>query len=324
MVPIAGDDAADDRSSRDAWHDPVLARECMELLEPEKRLLWFDGTLGDGGHAILALGRNDRLVVEATDADPTMVERARRRFDRLGLGDRIDISCRWYDDVLCATGPEPDVIFLDLGISRFHFAEAGRGFSFRDQTELDMRLSPDSTSSAADLVNDASADDLADMFFHLGGERDSRRYARAVVAARSDEPITTAAQLAEVIRRATPVKRRHGRVHPATRVFQALRISVNRELDRLQAALACIRNSIAPGGKVGIISFHSLEDRLVKQAFRAWAYPERYPTDDATAQPADDRRFALVTRKPVAPDEGETARNPLSRSAKLRVVERVA
>jgi len=288
-------------------HQPVLLEEVVRLLAPDgDEGLLVDATLGEGGHSACFLQRFPRLNVIGVDADPAMIERARTRLSQ--FGDRVTYVNAWFDEYLADAGVGGgDRVLLDLGVSMYHFSGSGRGFSFRSDEPLDMRLRPGHGRSAADLVNRLPADDLADLLYRLGEERLSRRIAGRIAAERRRTPFQTTKQLADAVWRAVPESYRHGRIHPATRTFQALRIAVNEELDRISRAIPAILAHIRPGGRCAIISFHSLEDRIVKLAFRSAAGGEG---------------FSLLTRKPVVPSEGELARNPSARSAKLRAIER--
>jgi 16S rRNA (cytosine1402-N4)-methyltransferase len=197
-----------------------------------------------------------------------------------------------------------DGILLDLGLSSDQLADASRGFSFTSDGPLDLRFNPMAGEPASRLVNRLSAEHLADLFFHYGEERFSRRIAKAIVESRHHQPIQTSRQLAEIVSRAVPAVAHGQRIDPATRTFQALRIAVNDELKSLEIALKRLPDCLKPGGRLAIISFHSLEDRRVKEAFR------------------DDPRLDAITRKPITPHEAEIARNPRSRSAKLRIAKR--
>jgi 16S rRNA (cytosine1402-N4)-methyltransferase len=287
-------------------HRSVLVEEVLHYLEPTKaESVLVDATLGEGGHSAGFLRRFPSLRVIGVDVDATMVARAAERLS--GYGERIEFVNAWFDDFFESTTINPDRILMDLGVSMFHFSLAGRGFSFRADEPLDMRLKADAPRSAADLVNELDEQALADVIFRYGEERLSRRIASRIVEAREDNPIETTKDLADVIWRSVPPSYRHGRIHPATRTFQALRIAVNGELDRLERVVPLALERLAVGGRLGIISFHSLEDRIVKHRFR----------DAAASGPYD-----VLTKKPVSPDEVETKANPAARSAKLRVIER--
>ena len=284
-------------------HLPVLAVETLRLLDPKAGEVWVDCTLGGGGHAALIaekLGASGKLI--GLDQDPVMLALAGRRLAGLPAT-LVHANFDQLSSVLANLGvPAVDGLLADLGFSSDQLAEAGRGLSFRTDGPLDMRLDPTAGQTAADLVNRMSEEGLADVFFEFGEERHSRRVARKVVERRVTKPFTTTADLANVVRGCVP---RSGGIDPATRVFQALRIAVNDELGSLDRLLAMLPSVVKPGGRVGIISFHSLEDRRVKQAFRTPGVWEP------------------LTRKPAEAGLEEQARNPRARSAKLRVALRL-
>jgi 16S rRNA (cytosine1402-N4)-methyltransferase len=283
---------------------PVLADEVVRLLDPQPGQTWVDCTVGGGGHSRLIaqrLGDSGRLI--GLDQDPTMLELARP-----GLAGRpvtlVHANFDQLADVLRNLGVETvDGVLADLGFSSDQLERADRGFSFKGDGPLDMRLDPTAGETAADLVNTLSEAALADVFFEYGEERHSRRVARRVVERRQQKPFETTGELAEVVRRSVP---RSGGIDPATRVFQALRVAVNDELGALDRLLSALPRVVRPGGRAGVISFHSLEDRRVKRAFR-----------DAVV-------WRPVTKKPVEAADEEVARNPRARSAKLRVAVRVS
>jgi 16S rRNA (cytosine1402-N4)-methyltransferase len=285
-------------------HRPVLLDEVVHWLAPRAGALLVDGTVGAGGHAAALARRVEpggRVI--GLDRDPEMLALAAEATRGLPV-ELVHAPYSEIGDVLAGRGlAAADGILLDLGLSSDQLAWVQRGFSFAREGPLDMRFDPEQSTTAADLVNRRSADELADLFHEYGEERFSRRIARRIVESRrADGPFTTTARLAEVVRRAIPGRR--GPIDPATRVFQALRIAVNDELAHLDAALAGVAGWLNPGGRVAIISFHSLEDRRVKWAFR------------------DDPGLNVLTRKPVTATDQEIAENPRARSAKLRVAER--
>jgi 16S rRNA (cytosine1402-N4)-methyltransferase len=286
-------------TDRGPVHASVLPAETIELLDPKPGEAWVDCTVGGGGHARLIaghIGPAGRVV--GLDQDPTMLDLARSRLEGLPV-ELVRANFDQLAEVLAARGiAQVDGLLADLGFSSDQLAEAGRGLSFRGDGPLDMRLDPTAGATAADLVNTLSEAALADVFFEYGEERHSRRVARRVVERRAEKPFTTTGELADVVRRCVP---RSGGIDPATRVFQALRIAVNDELGALDRLLALLPKVVRTGGRVGIISFHSLEDRRVKHAFR----------DAAVWKP--------VNKKPVEAGDAEVARNPRARSAKLRV-----
>ena len=232
----------------------------------------------------------------------------------------------WFNDYYAnypADQRKPDIILFDLGISVFHYERSGRGFSFRKDEPLDMRLNPMAGESAADLVNTLSAQKLADLIYLYGEERYSRRIAAAIVDARKNSRIESAADLADIVYRAVPSAYRHGAIHPATRTFQALRIAVNKELNRLPEVLPEAFKVLACGGKLGVITFHSLEDRIVKNYFRNLGKSCICPVEQPICVCGGKPCAELLTRKPLGPTEAEVAENSPSRSAKLRVIRKL-
>lgn len=297
------------RTPEPGEHASVLLDEVLAWLRPRDGGRYVDGTLGNGGHAAAILdacGPTGRLL--GTDADPAAVAVAAARLAR--FGDRVTIvngSFRDLGSIVAAAGFGPvDGILLDLGLSSRQLDVGGRGFSFRRDEPLDMRFDPTRGSPAADLVNEADEAEIADILFQFGEEYRSRRVARAIAARRARAPIMTTSDLVAVVESALGPKR--GRTHPATKTFQALRIAVNDELGALEQALPAAAALLAPGGRLAVIAFHSLEDRRVKQFLRAGGSP---------AAPLIE-----LTRKPVVPSPAEAEHNPRARSAKLRVAER--
>jgi 16S rRNA (cytosine1402-N4)-methyltransferase len=281
----------------------------------------FDGTLGAGGHshALLAAGVESLIGV---DVDTEAIALATARLAEYGPRARIQHASylelpRILEDAGWSDGA--DAIVLDLGASSMQFDQPERGFAFRFDGPLDMRFDQSlGTLTAGDIVNDWGVDDLAELLYRYGEERHGRRVARAIVAAR---PITGTAALASVVQRALP-RAGTGAIHPATRTFQALRIAVNDELNTLEMALQLAMDALRPGGRLGVLTFHSLEDRLVKRAFRDASLAFEAPPGMASLA-SRQARVSLVNRRPLGPSDDEIARNPRSRSAKLRVVERL-
>jgi 16S rRNA (cytosine1402-N4)-methyltransferase len=309
----------------DAPHIPVLLDAVLHLLRaadlPDGRFV--DGTLGAGGHACAILSAAPQVRLLGLDRDPAALALARERL--APFGDRVTIRHASYeqmDELVPAwLGDDSgaDGMLLDLGLSSMQVDDPARGFAFSQDGPLDMRFDPSSGAiTAADIVNTWDADELADLLFRYGEERHSRAIARAIVAAR---PLLTTRQLAEVIAHAQRGPRQH--IHPATRTFQALRIEVNDELGALARVLPVAVGLLRPGGRLAVISFHSLEDRIVKQAFRHEATNCLCPPHQPVCTCGHRARVERVTRKPVEADAAEIARNPRSRSAKLRAVERL-
>src|SRR5215212_6164158 len=292
-------------------HLPVLLDAVLDWLRPASGGRYVDATVGNGGHAAAILecsGPNGRLL--GLDADPEAVEVARARLAPFGeRATIVNASFRAMAAVVEAEGFGPvDGVLMDLGISSRQLDTGGRGFSFRREEPLDMRFDPAAGESAAELLARADEEEIADILYQYGEEYRSRRIARAIVRQRGRAPIATTTDLVAVVESALGPRR--GRIHPATKSFQALRIAVNDELGALEETLPAAAGLLGPGGRVAVISFHSLEDRRVKQFFRAGGGP---------AAP-----LAELTRKPVAPAPEESERNPRARSAKLRVAERIA
>lgn len=292
-------------------HEPVLRAETVELLEPAGRGLLVDCTVGTGGHAAALLEAGaDRVV--GLDRDAEVLPLARRRL--AAWKDRVDLvhaDYRGLDDVLDRLGVDRvDGALADLGCSSVQLEAEGRGFSFRRDDPLDMRMDRTSGPTLADLLAEATPEGLADVIFEYGEERRSRPIARAIVAAAAGAGIGTTAELAAVVRRAARYRGR-SRIDPATRTFQALRIWVNRELDGLDAFLRAAVGRLKAGARLAVISFHSLEDRIVKRTLRE-------------LERGGELALRILTRKPLRPAEEELARNPRARSARLRAAWRVA
>jgi 16S rRNA (cytosine1402-N4)-methyltransferase len=306
-------------------HIPVLLDAVLENLLPPDRIVEraVDGTLGAGGHTAALLDHGVHTVL-GLDCDPMALEIARANL--APYGDRAQIAHASYaqmsDEAVRLGWDGVDAILLDLGVSSMQLDTPERGFAFRTEGPLDMRFDPGgSRPTAADLVNTLDERELADLFFHYGEERDSRRFARAVVRER---PYATTRELAAVIERAAPPARRHEeKIHPATRVFQALRIAVNEELDVVAQTLPQAIDLLRPGGRLAVITFHSLEDRIVKDAFRLASTDCICPPKTPICVCGHRASVRLINRKPIIASEAEIAQNPRSRSAKLRVVEKL-
>lgn len=299
-------------------HTPVLLSEVIEGLKPRPGGHFVDCTLGGGGHtaALLDATQPDGRIL-ALDADPAAIEAGRMRFTADGR--RIVLAHSNFSQLGNAAAKygftNVDGVLMDLGLSSDQLASE-RGFGFQRGGALDMRFDSTQGETAADLVNHLDAGELADLIFKYGEEPSSRRIARAIVAAR---PIRSAEHLAQVI--AAAVHRR-GRLHPATLTFQALRIAVNDELGSLMAALPAAVELLRPGGRLAVIAFHSLEDRIVKEFMRRESRGWVAQIDSPTGRAVREAKLKLVTAKPIAPREDEVAANPRSRSAKLRIAEK--
>ncbi len=316
------------KTVRAEGHVPVMYDVVLAQLALKPGDHVIDGTLGGAGHALgmlQATAPDGRLL--GLDRDSKAIARARERLapfrQRVVL---VQSSFRTLETVVCTQHfPSADGVLLDLGLSSYQLAAPERGFSFVKDGPLDMRFDPDQGQTAADLVNQLSEEELAEILYRYGEERKSRRIARAIVAA---GPLETTLELADVIARAMGGSqrrsgRRKRRLHPATRSFQALRIAVNDELGALEAVLPQAVGALRPGGRIVVISFHSLEDRVVKRFFRREAKdcicPPEQPVCNCQHQPT----LRVITRRPLRPDELEVAQNPRARSARLRVAERL-
>ncbi len=294
-------------------HTSVMLREVVDFFTdlPEGCLL-VDATTGEGGHSEALLRARPDLRLECWDVDRDIQARARERL--AGALDRIRFRSGWFDELFDEMEEEPGGILFDLGISMFHFRASGRGFSFRSGEPLDMRLSRQGP-TAADLVNTLPEQELEDLIRTYGEERMAQRIARELIHHR---PITTADQLALIIAQAVPRGYERGRIHPATRTFQALRIAVNDELGRLERALDKGFTRLKRGGKMAVITFHSLEDRIVKTRFKEWSRSCICPPEKARCECGGKPLASLAGRLMPTPEECES--NPPSRSAILRLL----
>jgi 16S rRNA (cytosine1402-N4)-methyltransferase len=296
-------------------HTPVLLRPLLAAVAPIHGL-WVDGTFGAGGYTrgLLEAGA-DRVV--AIDRDPLTLRMAAGWAP--AYGDRLRLVQGTFSDLDLLAGDPADGVVLDLGVSSMQIDVAERGFSFQKDGPLDMRMASDGQ-TAAELVNTASEAELADILYHYGEEHASRRIARAIVAAR---PFQTTLQLAAVVERCLP-RQKPGQSHPATRAFQAIRIAVNDEFGQLEAGLAAAERALKPGGRLAVVTFHSLEDRVVKRFFQLRSGGEGQGSRHAPARTATAPAFEMITRKAIGPDAVELAQNLRARSAKLRVGRRTA
>jgi 16S rRNA (cytosine1402-N4)-methyltransferase len=298
--------------SEKVLHVPVMHREVVEFLDPKLGGVFLDGTLGLAGHSSLIaerIGASGHLI--ALDRDGQSLAMAKSKL--AGFKGRLDLVhsdfCD-FDAVLKKLGVDAvDGMLFDLGISSFQLDDPNRGFSFRSDGPLDMRMDQDNPVAAKDLVNTLAEEELANIIFNFGEERFSRRIARAIVQYRSHKLIHTAKELEEIVFTSVPVSYRRQRLHPATRTFQALRIAVNRELESLNMIMDKFTDYLKVGGRIGVIAFHSLEDRIVKDKFRTLSKNEV---------------ISLVVKKPLRPSEEEIQTNPRARSARFRVAERIS
>lgn len=306
-------------------HRPVLLDETVDLLNCSGGGLFVDGTLGGGGHAARLLKNCPQATLIGIDRDEDALAAAKKSLE--AYGERFTLvrdNFRNMVEILRGLGVEGvDGIMLDLGVSSYQFESAGRGFSFRFEARLDMRMDNRQAFSAYDIVNGYTEQELERIFREFGEENNARKIARNIVRAREGKPVETTGDLVRIVVDAVP-RRFHSRsIHPATKVFQALRIAVNEELESLDEGLQGGFESLRPGGRMAVISFHSLEDRRVKTFFRdlstGCVCPPRIPKCVCNQVP----RARLVTRKAVTPSEDEVRENPRARSAKLRAIEKI-
>ena len=310
----------------DSDHVPVLAEEVVSLLDVRPGETVVDCTFGAGGHAsLLAAGLRGEGKLIAIDRDPTVApfyERFRRGTQvktRLHHGEFSDVLIR-----LAENGVRADAILLDLGVSSMQIDRPDRGFSYAVDAPLDMRMDPASELTASDVVNESPERELADIFRRFGEERYARPIARAIVARRREEPFERTGDLVEVVKAAIPAPARFGEGHPAKRIFQALRIEVNDELGALERALPAALEMLRPGGRLAVISFHSLEDRIVKQFLRAQEQGCTCPPDFPVCVCGSKPDMRATPRRAVRPSAAEVAKNPRAQSARLRVGTKVS
>lgn len=302
-------------------HIPILVDAILDGLRvadtPNAR--WIDGTLGAGGHSAAILSARPDSQLQAFDLDPDALAIAGERL--AVFGERAQLHHASYEQMPDFVAQPVEGILLDLGLSSMQLDRPERGFAFRFDGPLDMRFDPESDRpNAADLVNDLPADDLANLLYDYGEERDSRRITKAIIQAR---PVETTAQLAEIIAKASRTPRHKQTIHPATRPFQALRIAVNDELGAVARILPVAIDLLKSGGRLAVITFHSLEDRIVKEAFKLAATECICPPKQPLCTCDHEASIRLVTRKPIIADAEEVAANPRARSAKLRIVEKL-
>lgn len=304
-------------------HKPVMVSEVLEYLRPEKGKVIVDGTLGAGGHAEAILERitpGGRLI--GIDRDPSAIALAQARLG--AMAEAVSYHRENFRSILSVLGSEGleevDGILLDLGVSSMQLEESERGFSFRHDGPLDMRMGPDAVRTAEEIINEDSEDELTQILYRYGEERWARRIAQFIVDARKRRPVRTTGELEQIVKDAVPAGARRGRKHPARKTFQALRIAVNDELENLKEGLEDGIECLAPGGRIVVLTYQSLEDRIVKSTFNSLAkgtdFPPAHPLNELAA-------IEVLTRKPVVPSESEREENPRSRSAKLRAAMRV-
>jgi 16S rRNA (cytosine1402-N4)-methyltransferase len=302
-------------------HIPVLGDEVVAALDPRPGDTVVDGTFGAGGHSGLLTARlNGQGKLIAIDRDPTVAP----YFERLRRGTTLKARLLSGEfstvlEQLAANGVRADVILLDLGVSSMQLDRPERGFSYAVDAPLDMRMDPSAEYSARELVNEADERELADIFKRYGEERYARPIARAIAKRRASEPFSRTGDLAETVKAAIPAPARFGEGHPAKRVFQALRIEVNDELGAVERALPAALEMLRPGGRLGVISFHSLEDRIVKQFLRKQEQGCTCPPDFPVCVCGSEPSMRATPRRAIRPTTAESARNPRAKSARLRV-----
>lgn len=309
-------------------HIPVLLEEVIHFLRPKESHVYIDATLGLGGHTKAMLSENPSLQVIAFDQDPFAMEKAKEILSP--WKNQITFFLENFEHLPKRIEEEkiqPDAILLDIGVSSLHLDDETRGFSFRNDGPLDMRMDPKNPLTAEILIAKKSEEDLAKIFADFGEETHSRLIAKKIVEDRKKTPFTSTKQLAEFIERITsPFTQRVGGGHPAAQAFQALRIAVNRELEVLESTLQKAVHLLAPGGRLAVISFHSLEDKIVKILFQSLSLREKkqkYPSlQSKTSNPQEN--FKILTKKPILPSPQEQEHNPRARSARLRVIEKEA
>ena len=300
-------------------HQPIMVEEILDALQPAAGGIYIDGTLGAGGHSLALLEREPQAHILGIDRDPHAINIAAERLQ----GHTATIVHGSYREMaeLLKTSfdvSQADGILLDLGVSSMQLDQAERGFAFRFDAPLDMRFDPSSNqATAADLVNELPADALANIFYKYGEEKNSRKIAKAIVAAR---PLYTTTELAQLI---ASVSRSKEKIHPATRSFQALRIAVNQELDIVENSLPIAIDVLKTGARFAVLTFHSLEDRIVKRYFKHEATDCICPPRQPICTCKHKAKIRLINRKPLTASEDEIQRNPRARSAKLRIVERL-
>ncbi len=307
-------------------HTPVLVKEVLRFLNIKEGGVYLDGTVGLGGHAASILKEAQKVCVIGLDRDSQALELVKQKLHS-ELNKRLFLYHGNFKDILNLKKKFKrqrfDGALLDLGISSFQLGEASRGFSFQKEGPLDMRMDPSQKISASDLVNTLPEKELAHLFYEYGEERFSSRIAHVICERRKQKPLETTLELANLISELTPLWKR-SKLHPATRVFQALRLAVNQELENLDQALKDILMCLKKGGRLVVISFHSLEDRIVKQSFFRFENPCICPPDFPKCVCGKKPLGHRVTSKPLMASEEEVRQNPRSRSAKLRAVERIS
>lgn len=305
-------------------HKPVLFAETIESLNIDPEGIYIDGTAGGGGHSSAILEHLTTGKLLSIDQDPDAIATVTKRLAKypgsvIAQGNFSEMTRLAAENGITAV----DGVLLDIGVSSFQLDEAQRGFSYHADAPLDMRMSKSGT-SAADLVNTLSWQQLAEIISRYGEDKSAVRIAKGIVTAREQKPIETTVELADIIRESVPAAVRRAEGHPARKTFQALRIAVNGELDALRAGLEAAFSLLKPGGRLSVITFHSLEDRIVKQQMNAWCTGCTCPKDFPVCVCGKKPQGRLIYKKGLAPSEAELADNPRARSARLRVIEKIA
>lgn len=305
-------------------HKPVLFEETIESLNIQPEGTYIDGTAGGGGHSSAILERLTTGTLLSIDQDPDAIATVTKRLAKypgsvIAQGNFSEMDRLAAEHGITAV----DGVLLDIGVSSYQLDAAERGFSYHADAPLDMRMSKSGT-SAADLVNTLSWQELAEIISRYGEDKSAARIAKGIVAAREKKPVETTLELADIIRESVPAAVRRAEGHPARRTFQALRIAVNGELDALKAGLQAAFSLLKPGGRLSVITFHSLEDRIVKQQMNAWCTGCTCPKDFPVCVCGKKPQGRLIYKKGLAPSEAELAENPRARSARLRVIEKVS
>ncbi|MBP7653645.1 16S rRNA (cytosine(1402)-N(4))-methyltransferase RsmH [Candidatus Dependentiae bacterium] len=303
-------------------HIPVLLQKIIEFSHVKDGGIIFDATLGAGGYALSLLEKNEKIVYYGMDKDIEMINIAKKTLHNFNNVKYVNSDYNKIDKIIEENKLYNliDYFIFDLGISSVHLDTPDRGFSFRFNSKLDMRLDRTQSLSAYEIINNYSETQIADIIYKYGEEKFSRRITKNIVDFRKNKPITTTSELAEIILKSIPKPKKFNsnRVHPATRSFQALRIAVNNELENFDETLRTAAYSLKPGGRLAVVSFHSLEDRIVKNTFKYLVNNEHLAPDNLNYK----SEFSILTRKPIDPDDDELNLNIRSRSAKLRVLEK--
>ena len=304
-------------------HKPVSVEETIESLAIRPEGLYIDGTMGGGGHSEAILKRLTTGCLLSIDQDPDAMKAAGERLAGYPQSIRVQGNFAQMGEIARAQGMDQvDGVLMDIGVSSYQLDTPGRGFSYHYDAPLDMRMSQQGA-SAKDLVNTFSEAELADIIFRYGEDKSARRIAQGIVRARGQAPIETTAQLAEIVKASVPAAVRRAEGHPARKTFQALRIAVNGELDRLREGLEAGFELLKPGGRLAVITFHSLEDRIVKQQMQQWCQGCICPKDFPVCVCGRKPQGKLVYKKGLAPSPKEVEENPRARSARLRVIEKL-